>query len=77
VHIKIFVFYPIILAEILRYFDENADEKNWKWLAIVDDDTLISFSKLADLLQCYQNYEQPGNNTITYHLINQTLPKDD
>jgi UDP-glucose:O-linked fucose beta-1,3-glucosyltransferase len=38
---------------ILRYFNNLSKKMNWKWLVIVDDDTVLSVAKLVDLLQCY------------------------
>ena len=38
---------------IIKYFHKNAINKGWKWLVIVDDDTLLSVKKLLDLIKCY------------------------
>ena len=42
---------------ILKYFNSHAKKENWKWLVIVDDDTILSVAKLMDLLQCYLGYD--------------------
>jgi hypothetical protein len=44
---------------ILRYFNNLSKKQNWKWLVIVDDDTVLSVAKLVDLLQCYSGYDEP------------------
>ncbi len=35
---------------------------NWKWLVIVDDDTVLSVAKLVDLLQCYSGYDDDADD---------------
>ena len=40
---------------ILKYFNSQVKKNNWKWLVIVDDDTILSVAKMMDLLQCYSN----------------------
>jgi hypothetical protein len=44
---------------ILKYFNSHAKKRNWKWLIIVDDDTILSVAKMIDLLQCYSSYDEP------------------
>lgn len=46
------------VVEIINYFNLHAEKMNWEWLVIVDDDTLLSVAKLANLLQCYQGYDE-------------------
>jgi UDP-glucose:O-linked fucose beta-1,3-glucosyltransferase len=38
---------------IFRYFWNAAQTKNWKWLVVTDDDTMLSVSKVLDLIRCY------------------------
>ena len=38
---------------ILKYFNKNANMKGWKWLVIVDDDTILGVQKMLSLLECY------------------------
>ena len=38
---------------ILKYFNKNKKAKNWKWLVIADDDTILSVHKLLEFLKCY------------------------
>ena len=38
---------------ILKYFHRNAKLKNWKWLVITDDDTIMGVHKLLEFLKCY------------------------
>ena len=42
---------------IIKYFHKNAINKGWKWLVIVDDDTLLSVQKLLDLIKCYSSQD--------------------
>ena len=39
---------------ILKHF---AGLEKFRWLVIVDDDTLLSVAKLLELLQCYDDYD--------------------
>jgi UDP-glucose:O-linked fucose beta-1,3-glucosyltransferase len=43
---------------ILKHFRANYKEKGWKWLVVTDDDTMLSVSKLMDLLTCYDPDEK-------------------
>ncbi len=43
---------------IQNYFAENYQEKGWRWLVVTDDDTLLSVSKLLELVQCYDDDEE-------------------
>ena len=36
-------------------------QNGWKWLVITDDDTLLSVSKLIDLLNDYNDYNEDDN----------------
>jgi len=40
---------------ILKHF---AGLDKFRWLVIVDDDTLLSVAKLLELIQCYDNYDE-------------------
>ena len=40
---------------ILKYFNLNSRIQRWKWLVIVDDDTLLSVHKILELLKCYDS----------------------
>lgn len=42
---------------IIKYFSENTLKKDWRWLVIADDDTMLGVSKMMDLLQCYDQFE--------------------
>ena len=38
---------------IFKYFKNNYEKKDWQWLVVTDDDTLLSVPKLMDLMSCY------------------------
>jgi UDP-glucose:O-linked fucose beta-1,3-glucosyltransferase len=42
---------------ILKHFHSNAEKKNWKWIVIADDDTVLSVAKLVELLSCYSAFK--------------------
>ena len=39
--------------EIIKYFHKNSKLEGWKWLVIVDDDTIVGVHNLLTLLRCY------------------------
>jgi hypothetical protein len=39
------------LQAALRYFSDHADDRNWKWLVLVEDDTSLSVAKIAQVIQ--------------------------
>lgn len=42
---------------ILKYIHRQLDQTDYKWIVIVDDDTLLSVSRLKKLLSCYNPSE--------------------
>ena len=40
---------------IMKYFHNQAEKSNWKWLVIVDDDTILGVQKLLEQLTCYDH----------------------
>jgi hypothetical protein len=41
-----------------RYFSENADDKHWNWLVLVEDDTTLSVAKIIELIQVLIFFDQ-------------------
>ena len=39
--------------EIFKYFKKNAEIKGWKWLVLVDDDTILGVHKLLEFINHY------------------------
>ena len=42
---------------IIKYFHEVQAKKNWKWLVIADDDTILSVQKMLEFLHCFDSEE--------------------
>ncbi len=40
---------------ILKHFNENRKSKDWTWLVIADDDTILSVQRILELLHCYDS----------------------
>ena len=44
---------------IIKYFHEkNAQDKDWEWLVIADDDTILSVAKIISMLHCFDPNEE-------------------
>jgi len=41
---------------IINFFANQAPNRDWRWLIIVDDDTLLGISKVMDLINLYDDF---------------------
>jgi len=52
---------------IMKYFVENHSKNNWEWLFMGDDDTMLSVSRMMEIIQCYENYKGGKIKNCIYH----------
>ena len=48
---------------ILKFFNQHATERGWKWLVIADDDTMLGVKRYVEMLSCYDPTEEIGEAT--------------
>ena len=42
----------------MKHFRKHYEANKWKWLVITDDDTMLSVTRLIQLLNCYKPEEK-------------------